>query len=191
MSMMINPFFRGFCSRNFPYIEKEFDALTDYELICKILEEIEKQINEIDEKYADILDLRDDFDSFKAEIQAEMVTFKSEVQSDVQSELEAQYSRIVLLMAEYQQVVENQLTALRSDLEAEIQEIELGNVIAYNPTNGKYENVSKVINDVYDVFRTNAITCTEFDALDLTATAFDAYEITAHDFDLQAKTILV
>lgn len=191
MSMMINPFFRGFCSRNFPYIEKEFDALTDYELICKILEEIEKQINEIDEKYADILDLRDDFNSFKAEIQAEMVAFKSEVESDVQLELEAQYSRIVLLLSEYQQVVNGELSSLRSDLEEQIESIELGNVKAYNPTNGEIENVSKVIQDVYDTFRSNALTATEFDALDLTATAFDAYEITAHEFDLEGKTILV
>lgn len=191
MSMMINPFFRGFCSKNFPYIEKEFDALTDYELMCKILEEIEKQINEIDQKYADIMSIRDDFNNFKVEIQAEMVAFKNEVDAEISQELENQYARIILLMSEYQTVVNNMLEDLRDDLEQEIQSIELGNVIAYNPTNGEYENVSKVIADVYDTFRSNGITATEFDALDLTATAFDAYEITAHEFDLEAKTILV
>lgn len=65
-----------------------------------------------------------------------------------------------------------------------------GNVIAYNPTNGEYENVSKVIMDVYDTLRVNSITCTEFDALELTATEFDAKEITAYNFDVNGKTML-
>lgn len=55
---------------------------------------------------------------------------------------------------------------------------------------GQFENVSKVIMDLYNIFRTDAINCTEFDALELTATEFDAFEITASNFDLYAKTIL-
>lgn len=45
--------------------------------------------------------------------------------------------------------------------------------------------------DVYDVLRTNAITCTEFDGLELTATEFDAEEITAYNFDVNAKIMLM
>lgn len=56
---------------------------------------------------------------------------------------------------------------------------------------GEYENVSKVIQDVYDSTRFNAITCTEFDGLELSATEFDSYEMTASNFDLSAKEILM
>ena len=56
---------------------------------------------------------------------------------------------------------------------------------------GTYENVSTVIMNVYEMLRQNAITCTEFDSLELTATEYDALEITAHDFDINGKTILI
>lgn len=135
MSYLCDPFFRGFCLQNFPYIEKEFDGLTDYQIICKILETIENQIKAIDEKYQDILGLRTEFDEFKIQIQSEMVDFKNQIESDIETDLQENYSRIVLLLSEYQTVIQNQMNDLRSDLEDEIREIELGNVIAYNPTN--------------------------------------------------------
>lgn len=42
------PFFRRAVLQNFPFIEKDFDALTDYELLCKVVEylnEVIKQTN--------------------------------------------------------------------------------------------------------------------------------------------------
>ena len=52
----INSFwnFRPYFLSNFPFLEKDFDALTDYELISKIFEHFEKEIKELDEKYARI-----------------------------------------------------------------------------------------------------------------------------------------
>lgn len=192
MSNFINFYgFRNFCLSNFPFLEKDFDALTDYELISKIFEHFENEIKEIDEKYADILSIREDFNKFKLEIEQEFTTFEARINEQVDAKLTQNYSQIVSLLSDYQILFNSELESLRQDLEAEIQSIELGNVIAYNPTNGEYENVSKVIMDVYDVLRNNAITCTEFDGLELTATEFDAIEITAYNFDVNGKTILV
>ena len=55
---------------------------------------------------------------------------------------------------------------------------------------GTYENVSKVILDVYETLRNNAVTCTEFDGLELSATAYDNKEISAYNFDVNGKTFL-
>ncbi len=44
--------------------------------------------------------------------------------------------------------------------------------------------------DIYDILRNNAITVSEFEALDLTATAYDAKQITAYNFDVNGKTFL-
>lgn len=55
---------------------------------------------------------------------------------------------------------------------------------------GETENVSKVIMDIYDILRNNAITVTEFESLDLTATSFDNIEITAYEFDVNGKQLL-
>lgn len=191
MSRFVNAFgFRNFCLSNFPFLEKDFDALTDYELISKIFEHFENEIKEIDEKYADILDLRDEFETFKSEIQAELNSFETTINNEVDSKLTQNYNRVVQLLSDYQILFNNELQGLRTDLEAEIESIELGNVIAYNPTNGEYENVSKVIMDVYDTLRVNSITASEFDELELTATAFDGLEITAYNFDVNGKIML-
>lgn len=55
---------------------------------------------------------------------------------------------------------------------------------------GSYENVSTVILNVYETLRNNAVTCSEFDNLELTATEYDAKEITAYNFDVNGKTFL-
>lgn len=192
MSNFINFYgFRNFCISNFPFLEKDFDALTDYELIGKIFKHFEDEIKEIDEKYSDILSLRQEFNTFKLEIESEFTNFENRINEQVDSKLNQNYAQIVQLLSEYQILFESELTGLRDDLEEQIEQIELGNVIAYNPTNGEYENVSKVITDVYETLRSNAITCTEFDALELTATAFDGLELTAYNFDVNGKTILM
>lgn len=192
MSNFINFYgFRNFCLSNFPFLEKDFDALTDYELICKIFEHFENEIKEIDEKYSDILNLRQEFETFKAEIQAEFSSFEETINNEVDNKLNANYNRVVQLLSDYQILFNNELENLRTDLENQIEQIELGNVIAYNPTNGQYENVSKVIMDVYETLRANAISCSEFDALLLTATEFDSKQITAYNFDVNGKIMLV
>ena len=183
--------FRNFCLSNFPFLEKDFDALTDYELICKIFEHFENEIKEIDEKYSDILNIRQEFDSFKAEIQAEFSSFEETINNEVDNKLNANYNRVVQLLSDYQILFNNELENLRTDLENQIEQIELGNVIAYNPTNGEYENVSKVITDVYETLRANAISCSEFDGLELTATEFDSKQLTAYNFDVNGKIMLV
>ena len=136
MSNFINFYgFRNFCISNFPFLEKDFDALTDYELICKIFEHFENEIKEIDEKYSDILNLRQEFETFKAEIQAEFSSFEDEINLEVDNKLNANYNRVVQLLSDYQILFNNELENLRTDLENQIEQIELGNVIAYNPTN--------------------------------------------------------
>lgn len=71
-----------------------------------------------------------------------------------------------------------------------IDQIEIGQINVYNPTSGRYENINKVLTDIYDSVRYDAITVTEFEALEFTATEFDAIEITAYNFDNNGKSIL-
>ena len=136
MSNFINFYgFRNFCLSNFPFLEKDFDAISDYELICKIFEHFENEIKEIDEKYSDILNLRQEFETFKAEIQAEFSSFEETINNEVDNKLNTNYNRVVQLLSDYQILFNNELENLRTDLENQIEQIELGNVIAYNPTN--------------------------------------------------------
>lgn len=83
-----------------------------------------------------------------------------------------------------------ELTVQVNLLNNRIDQIELGQINAYNPTTGRYENINKVLTDIYDSVRYDAITVSEFEALEFTATAFDAIEITAYNFDNNGKSIL-
>lgn len=187
--------FRFFVLRNFPFIEKDFDALTDYEILCKIFEYFEKQIKEVDEKYGGLFDtvsnLSEQFEQLKVDINSTLNKFQANIQTEVDTRLESNWNQVVQLLSQYQTIFNNQIATLRSDLEQQIEQIELGNIKAYNPTNGLVENISKVIMDVYEILRQNAITCLEFDNLELTATEFDEKDLTAYNFDVNGKVMLI
>lgn len=63
--------FKWFCLQNFPFIEADFDALTNYELMCKVYEYVSKiavKTNELGEEvealahYIENLDIQDEVD---------------------------------------------------------------------------------------------------------------------------------
>lgn len=187
--------FRWFVTQNFPFIEKDFDALTDYEILCKIFEYFDNQIKAVDEKYSGLFDtveqLENDFAQLKIDIATTLSDFETSIKNDVNTALQQNYNEVIRLLSEYQTVFNNQIANLRADLMSEIQRIELGDVKAYNPTNGLVENISVVIMDVYEILRQNAISCTEFDSLELTATEFDNKELSAYNFDVNGKVMLI
>ena len=148
-------------------------------------------INDYDEQFASINNQINTINSQIEEINNYFSVFREEINTNVQNQLNVLYSQVVTLMNDYQTIFNNQLNNLRSDLEAEIERVELGDVKDYNPTNGEIENISKVIMDVYDILRYNAITVNEFEALELTATEYDALEISAYNFDVNGKTFLL
>lgn len=114
----------------------------------------------------------------------------SELHTYTEQELQRQYNEIVTLMNNYQIIFNSQLNTAVTELNQKIEAIELGNVDAYNPTNGNIENINKVLQDIYDSVRYDALTVNEFEALDLTATEFDSKNISAYSFDVNGKSIL-
>lgn len=65
------PFFKRFVIQNFPFIEEDFDALTNYQLFCKVVEYLNKVIgsqNEVTQQmeyvlnYFNTLDVQDEVD---------------------------------------------------------------------------------------------------------------------------------
>lgn len=189
------------CSLNdFPFIEQDFDSLTVYGIICQMAGEINKLILQVNKNTEDLSNININFDNINNAIsninqeienlKSDMIKLSTDINNQVDTKLENQYSRVVQLMNDYQTIFNNELKTLRSDLEEEIKNIELGNVIAYDPTTGEYNNVSLVIQNVYDALRNNAITVNEFEALNLTANGFDNKEISAYNFDVNGKIFL-
>lgn len=185
--------FNNFVLENFPYIEQDFDSLTNYQLfskivgyvqdIKKIVDEHSVFINQFEEEYQQLLtefnQLKVDFEEFKISIQEEIdsrfASLKTELVTLINNEINSLDVKI-----------QNQLNSINS----RIDDIEAGAVNVYDPTTGLYSPIQTVIDNLYDLQRNNALTATEFDGLELTATEFDSYEITAINFDVMGKEIL-
>lgn len=170
------------------------DMMTDVEFLLGVLKKlneiiaqtnsntefIEKYSGKIEEIEEEIKELYTAFDSFKIEVNNSIAFQFAEIKVELQSAIATTLTQA------------NAYTdAIASSLRREIEEISLGQISVYDPTTGIVSPLQVVIDNIYGSSRDNALTATEYDALDLTATAYDAYEITAFDYDKSGKSLLV
>lgn len=135
------------------------------------------------------------------ELRTEVNNFEDEINDEIQriNDILVEYDiKIERVRNELRVYVNDQIANLRNYVDSEdallderIRQIEIGNIKVYDPTTGLYSPIQIVIDNLYDMGRSNALTATEYDALELSATAYDAYQLTAHDYDLNGKTLLV
>ena len=138
----------------------------------------------------DITELRNEMTSFESQINEEI-----EKINDLLVEYDMKIDRVANELRVY---VGNEIVNLRnyvdtqdSILDARIKEIEIGKINIYDPTTGLFSPIQTVIDNLYDMNRANALTATEYDALELSATAYDAYDLTAREYDINAKSLLI
>ena len=127
-------------------------------------------------------------------INAEIDTFESSVNNqlvDIRNTVQAMSSSLTHYIDNKVEILEIKHDADIAELNERIDTLVLEYPDILNPTNGLYEDINKVIEDVYSVARTEAITCTEFDNLVITCNGYDDMEITANNFDVKGKTILM
>lgn len=170
------------------------DMMTDVEFLLGILKKLNEvigelnivsgQIDKISELEAEVQAMRDELSQFESTVNETITTRFNEIVT----ELNATIATVITQCNAYSDVKAAQL-------EAQIQEIVLGQITVYDPTTGQREDLQTVINNLFDSGRDEALTATEYDELDdgepLTATAYDAYELTALAYDTQGKTLLV
>ena len=138
----------------------------------------------------DIIELRTEVNNFEDEINEEIQKI-----NDILVEYDIKIERVKNELKVY---VNDEIANLRLYVDSEdellnerIRQIEIGNINLYDPSTGLYSPIQTVINNLYDLGRSNALSASEYDAIELTATAYDAYALTARDYDLNGKTLLV
>lgn len=57
-------------------------------------------------------------------------------------------------------------------------------IVVLNPVKGYYTSLNTALSDLYDSLRYFALTCNEFDSLNLSCAEFDGLYLSAYDFDL-------
>ena len=170
------------------------DMMTDVEYLLGILKKLNAMIAQLNsntkfiEEYSGKIE---EIEAEVAELRQEMTDFEGQINLEISN-------RFAQIQVELQTMIATALVqanaytdALGTRLEREIQEIALGQIMVYDPTTGVLSPLQTVIDNLYGSTREDALTATEYDALDLTATAYDAYDITAFDYDKYGKTLLV
>lgn len=191
---------------NFPYIEEDFDALTDYGLISLAIGRINDlaknnnlQNETITEMYNNLVLLKEYVDKYLVDIEdvKEEIKLINETITVLQTAIEQNKNDIQTVRLELINLINENYNLLKEYvdynvevLDDKITNIQIGAINVYNPTNGLLQPLQEVINSLYEISNKDGLSASEFDALDLTATLFDNYQITAYEFDSQGKTIL-
>lgn len=170
------------------------DMMTDIEYLLGILKKLNETIvivnqhtqfiesysGKIEEIEADIAALRQEMTDFEGQITESIETQFNEIKANLQAVVNA----AVIQANAY---TDTQCAILAD----QIQQVSVGNIQVYDPTNGILSPLQTVIDNLFGATREDALTATEYDALDLTATTYDGYEITAFDYDQKGKLILM
>ena len=170
------------------------DMMTDVEFLLGVLKKLNEVILQTNKNTEFINEYSGKIEEIEEEIgklSEEMQTFQEEVNANINQQFIQLKSELQSMIA----VALNQATAYTDAqvavLEGEIAQISVGQISVYDPTTGLYSPLQIVIDNLYGQGRTDALTATEYDALDLTATAYDAYDLTAHEYDTNGKNLLV
>lgn len=158
--------------------------------IEEFFKEITKEVEEIREYVDEYLHDIDDIKEAITLINETLVRLSGEIQDNANEIREVREELLDLINTNFD-ILKAYTDYEVAILQNEIENIEVGQIEIYNPTNGLLQPLQVVINDLYEVSNKDGLTASEFDALDLTATEFDAYQITAYEFDSQGKNILV
>lgn len=170
------------------------DMMTDVEYLLGILKKLNEMIAQLNANTKFI----EEYSGKIEEIEAEVATLRLEMaafEEDVNNNIASQFARIKV---ELQSMVASVLIqanaytdSVAATLQAEIEQISIGQISVYDPTTGIYSPLQMVIDNLYGVGRTDALTASEYDALELTATNYDSYQLSAFDYDQNGKTLLV
>lgn len=180
------------------------DNLTYVEYLLGVLKKINEVIEQTNSNTSFIENYDGRINALEAEmleIRAEMTAFENQVNENFETLETSLINTINTRLTEIRQELLGLISIYRAEskaytdtriaqVEAEIDEILVGQITLRDPTTGIISPLQTVIDNLYDTTREEALTATEYDALDLSATAYDAYEITAFNYDYYGKTIL-
>ena len=170
------------------------DMMTDVEFLLgmlKKLNEVIAQTNKNTEFINNYTGKIEEIEAQVAKLEQEMVDFKNEVNVTIATQFAEIKVQLQSMIATALTQANAYTDAVAASLEAEIQEISIGQISLFDPTTGLYSPLQVVVDNLYTLGRTDALSASEYDALDLSATAYDAYELTANQYDQNGKSLLV
>lgn len=162
--------------------------------IARLNREVSAEIARLDaEVNAALAEVREVVGSLDVHIEQELARVRAEVQIELAKVQEALDGVDEYIDAQFQ-LLQRYIDDQFENLKKEIPEFE--NVMVVNPHTATLENIQKVVNDLYDLDRSEALTAGELDSLGLTASEIDNYIVnyiprglTAIEWDYKARII--
>lgn len=150
------------------------------EVVNEHSEFIDNYAGQIEEMQAELADFKEEWKQYKIDLNASITQQLSDFETAIRGELAGQ-------LAQIRSYVDVQDRALKDYID----NVALGQIQVYNPATGQLQDLQTVINSLFDTSREDAITASEYDALQLTATYYDEQQISAYDYDIAGKTLLM
>lgn len=103
---------------------------------------------------------------------------------DVQNNLIERINKLNVLIYQLNSETRDYIDSAITKLYDYINNYVPSNMQVLNPVKGYYTSLNQALGDMYDNLRYNALTCNEFDSLNLTCTEFDNLLLSCTEFDL-------
>lgn len=133
-------------------------------------------------------------DQIKEEVDIEMAAQIIQVQhmiDQAQTNFDAQIDSIEGLLDDYLAMAEDYADDKVGDLRVYVDNQLAGiGIDVLDPVTGIMGSVQAAINSLFGLHTSDALTASEYDALDLTATTYDGKQLTATNYDLFGKNLL-
>ena len=170
------------------------DNLTYAEFLLGVLKKLNEMVDTINEHSEFIDNYSGEIEKIQAELalfRAEWNQYKIDINASITSQMDALkrevFAELYGQISQMRAYVDVQDNALKDYID----QVALGQIYVYNPATGLEQPLQDVINSLFDVSREDALTATEYDALELTATYYDGQDISAYDYDTAGKTLLI
>ena len=178
--------FQGISSNyldNMTYAEFLLGILKKMNEVIAVTNTQQEFIDEFNVKYQELLI---EFEQLRAEFDA----LEDKITASVQAQFDAFEVEVRNLITATQNYLIAYTDSAEARLQAQIEAIQIGDINVIDPTTGILSPIQTVINNIAGS-SADALTASEYDALNLTATAYDNYDITAYDYDFKGKALLV
>lgn len=158
----------GFTDAYKHYTDEKVAELKEY--VDGLNADIYNHITEVEQNIRNDMNKRDD----------ELDKKIDNVQKDLISRINTLNILVYQLNAETREYIDSAITKLYDYINNFVP----SNMQVLNPVKGYYTSLNQALGDIYDNLRYYALTCAEFDSLNLTCTKFDNLLLSCTDFDL-------
>ena len=174
------------CYKAIPLV---FDNSLSYlEMLARLLEYVNNLKDALKELYETVENLDEKVEQYYSDLLSRLDELETTLRNYIDSELQNCKDELL-------ETIEENNTAMNQKIQDFIDYINalIGEVkdVCFNPTNGHYENVCNILQDIYTHMQIDAMTVGEFDSTNyITVEYFDDFGLTAQEFDLRSKLLL-